>query len=117
MTYKVTCHCGSVELAVDFPDGSSVAKRCNCSICQRKGAVMVYTARENLTVVRGADVLSTYTFHSGVAQHYFCSKCGIYTHHVPRINPKMFGINAGCIEGLEIDEVELIDGQNHPMDR
>lgn len=119
-TYKATCHCGAVELKVDFPDGLGDLKRCNCSICRRKGAVMAYTAKENLEVVKGADKLSTYSFHTHAAQHYFCSVCGIYTHHVPRINPDIFGINVGCIEGVDMDalgEVTMNDGINHPMDR
>ncbi len=118
--YKATCHCGAVELAVLFPDGLTGLKQCNCSICRRKGAVMAYTPKENLEVVRGADKLSTYTFHTNTAQHYFCSVCGIYTHHIPRINPALFGINVGCIEGIDLDdlaEIQQSDGNNHPLDQ
>jgi hypothetical protein len=118
--YKATCHCGAVELKVSFPDGMGDLKRCNCSICRRKGAVMAYTAKENLEVVKGADKLSTYSFHTHAAQHYFCSVCGIYTHHVPRINPDVFGVNVGCIEGVDMDalgEIAVNDGINHPMDQ
>ncbi len=119
MTYKVTCHCGAVELAVDFPDGLTNLKRCNCSICRRKGAIMAYAAGENVTLVKGEDVLSTYSFHTRAAQHHFCSVCGIYTHHRPRFDPALVGINTGCIEGITPEDVadyELLDGVNHPMD-
>lgn len=81
---------------------------------------MAYTGKENLEVVKGADNLSTYSFHTHAAQHYFCSTCGIYTHHVPRINPDLFGVNVGCIEGVDMDalgEIAVNDGNNHPMDQ
>jgi len=116
--HTASCHCGAVELAVEFPDGISAGKRCNCSICRRKGAVMVYTAAANVKVTRGAENLSTYSFHSHTAQHYFCKTCGIYTHHRARFDPEVCGINAGCIEGLDIDTLTLTlsDGTNHPSD-
>ena len=116
---KATCHCGAVELAVDFPDGLGDLKRCNCSICRRKGAVMAYTAVENLRVVKGADKLSVYSFHTHTAKHYFCSVCGIYTHHQARIDPGKYGVNTGCLEGLPpeaLENVLLSDGINHPLD-
>ena len=81
---------------------------------------MAYTGKDDLEVVKGADKLSTHTFHTHAAQHYFCSACGIYTHHVPRINPEMFGVNVGCIEGVDMDalgEIAVNDGINHPMDQ
>ncbi|MGE4611102.1 MAG: GFA family protein [Paracoccaceae bacterium] len=120
MECTAVCHCGAVELKVLFPDGLVDLKRCNCSICRRKGAVMAYTSKENLEVLKGSDKLSTYSFHTHAAQHYFCSVCGIYTHHVPRINPAMFGINVGCIVGVDMDalgEIPVNDGVNHPMDK
>jgi len=36
-----------------------------------------------------------------VAKHYFCSVCGIYTHHNPRSNPSMTGFNLGCIDDID----------------
>ena len=81
---------------------------------------MAYTGKDNLEVVKGADTLSTYSFHTHAAQHYFCSNCGIYTHHVPRINPDMFGVNVGCMEGVDMDalgDIVVNDGINHPLDQ
>ena len=118
-THKATCHCGAVELAVNFPDGLTGLKQCNCSICRRKGAIMAFTAKENLEVIKGEDKLSLYTYHTHAATHYFCSVSGIYTHHSPRSNPNVYGVNVGCIEGVDMDnlgEIQHIDGMNHPMD-
>ena len=46
--------------------------------------------------------------------------CGIYTHNNPRINPAMTGFNLGCIENIDtfkFNDVLIIDGQNHPLDK
>lgn len=35
-----TCHCGGVEFEVELANGFENVRRCNCSICSRKDAVM-----------------------------------------------------------------------------
>lgn len=118
--HRATCHCGAVELEIDLPDGISIPRRCNCSICRRKGALMALVPLEALRVVKGADQLKLYTFHSHTAKHYFCGNCGIYTHHQTRSNPNLYDFNVGCLEGVNpflIEEVTLSDGINHPSDR
>ncbi len=116
---KATCHCGAVELEVTLSDGLRTARRCDCSFCVRRGAVAVSVALEDLRVVRGQEMLSHYSFNTHTAQHFFCSKCGIYTHHQRRSNPNQFGINAANLEGVtirDLDPVPWVDGRNHPAD-
>ena len=118
---KLICHCEKVELEVNIPDGGfKKLMRCNCSLCKKKGAIMTPISREELKVVKGEDVLKLYQYHTKVAKHYFCSNCGIYTHHVMRSNPNMYGINVACLEGVrpfELDNVVINDGENHPLDK
>ena len=69
---------------------------------------------------QGADKLATYRFNTGVAEHHFCTSCGIYTHHKRRSNPDQLGINVACLAGLspfDFPEVTVMDGENHPSDR
>lgn len=118
--HKATCHCGMVVLELDLHDGLVEAKRCNCSICRRKGAVMAYVPLSSLRVVSGAEHLALYQFNSGVAKHYFCSNCGIYTHHQTRSNPNVYGFNIGCLEGVnpfDLDNIPVSDGINHEADQ
>ncbi len=118
--HRSTCHCGSVELEVDLPDGIVDPRRCDCSICRRKGAVVASVPLSAVKIVKGEDVLSLYQFDTKEAKHYFCSICGIYTHHKRRSNPHQFGINIGCLEGVNpflIENVPTADGINHPSDR
>ena len=117
---KLTCHCGEVEAEINVPDKLEKILRCNCSICKRKGAIMSMVKNEDFKITKGDDKLTLYEFHTKVAKHFFCSKCGIYTHHHPRSNPAMTGFNVGCVDDIEIFKLENIainDGQNHPLDK
>jgi len=118
--HKLSCHCGSIELMVDMPDGIIDPRRCDCSICRRKGSVAASVPLSAITIVKGKESLSLYQFDSKEAEHYFCSRCGIYTHHKRRSNPHQYGINVGCLEGVNpflIENVTTYDGVNHPSDQ
>ena len=118
--HKATCHCGSVELEVDLPDGIVDPHRCDCSFCRRRGAIVGAVPLSALRVVKGEEVLGLYQFGSKEAKHYFCSVCGIYTHHQRRSNPNEYSINLGCLQGVNptlIGEVPTRDGINHPSDQ
>ncbi|PSV49216.1 GFA family protein [Photobacterium indicum] len=114
------CHCGAVKFTVKLPNGLEKLRRCDCSMCRRKGAIVASVTLSNLTITAGEDVLRLYQFNTHTAKHYFCSNCGIYTHHQRRSDPTEFGINVGCLDGInpyELGEVPVSDGVNHPADR
>ena len=117
---KLTCHCGTIEAEIKIVGNFEKTLRCNCSLCKRKGALMSMVKSENFKIVKGADKLKLYQFHTKVAKHYFCSECGIYTHHNPRSNPAMTGFNLGCIDQIntfDLKNITVNDGQNHPLDK
>ena len=114
------CHCGVVEAEIKAPENFERILRCNCSLCKRKGAVMSMVKNEDFKITKGTDKLKIYQFHTKVAKHYFCSICGIYTHHNPRSNPAMTGFNLGCIDEINtfgLDSIAVNDGLNHPLDK
>ena len=118
--HKGSCHCGGVEFVVHLPNGIEDPRRCNCSMCRRKGAIAAYVPLSALQITQGADKLSLYQFNTMTAKHYFCSICGIYTHHQTRANPELYGFNLACLEGVnpfDLGEVRVNDGINHPSDR
>ena len=118
--HRLTCHCGAVELAVTLADGLKTARRCDCSICRRRGAVVVSAPLGGLIILKGADKLTLYQFNTRTAKHYFCSVCGIYTHHQRRSNPNEYGVNAACLTGVnprDLGPVRWADGVNHPSDK
>ena len=113
------CHCGLIEAEIKIKEFEKVL-RCNCSLCKRKGAIMSMVKNEDFEIIKGEDKLSIYQFHTHVAKHFFCSNCGIYTHHNPRSNPAMTGFNLGCVENVDIfkiKNVDVNDGLNHPLDK
>ncbi|MDD2769129.1 MAG: GFA family protein [Methylococcus sp.] len=106
-TKKGSCHCGAIEFEVDLENGFENVRRCNCSLCRRKGAIIASVPIARLRVTKGADMLTLYQWNTMIAKHYFCKTCGIYTHHQRRSNPNEFGFNLACIEG--IDPFSFID--------
>ena len=107
-------------LELDLPNGIVNPRRCDCSICRRKGAIVASVPLCGIRVVQGEDVLKLYQFGTKTAKHYFCSQCGIYTHHQRRSNSEQYGYNVGCLEGVnpfDIAAVPTNDGVNHPADR
>ena len=117
---KLRCHCGAIEAEINIAKKLERTIRCNCSLCKRKGSVMSLVKNENFKIIKGAEKLSIYQFHTKVAKHYFCSICGIYTHHNPRSNPAMTGFNLGCVDEVDtfsLTDILVNDGINHPLDK
>ena len=117
---ELSCHCGAVVLDVTLADPQEEARRCDCSYCRRRAAATLTVREEDLRIVRGEDVLTRYRFHSETAEHFFCSICGIYTHHRRRIDPRVFGVNFGALAGVTPEALRVtgwVDGINHPSDR
>jgi len=118
--HRASCHCGAVVLELDLPNGIVDPRHCDCSLCRRKSAVMASVPLSGIKIVQGENVLRLYQFNTLTAKHYFCSVCGIYTHHQRRSNPEQYGYNVGCLEGVNpflIENVPTNDGVNHPADR
>ena len=95
-------------------------RRCDCSICRMRGAIAASVELEDLKIISGEDKLTLYQFNTLTAKHYFCSICGIYTHHQRRSNPTEFGFNVACLEGVNpynLGDIPIMDGINHPADR
>ena len=117
---KLTCHCGGVEIEVSLPNGLKNLVRCNCSMCKKRSAVMAMVGLNDLKVIKGKELLKLYQFHTKAAKHYFCSVCGIYTHHNPRRDPNAYVFNVACLENVnpyDLKDISLVDGANHPLDK
>src|SRR5262245_3743932 len=94
------CHCRAVKFRVKLSNGLRSARRCNCTICSMRGAVALTAPVGGIEITQGADKLTLYRFNTMTAQHFFCSVCGVYTHHQRRSNTQEYGVNAACLEGL-----------------
>jgi len=113
------CHCGAVRFHVRLKDGLRSARRCSCSYCRMRGAIAVSAQLADFDILAGEDALCRYRFNTGTARHYFCGTCGIYTHHQRRSNPREYGVNVACLEGIspfDFAQVIVNDGVAHPSD-
>jgi hypothetical protein len=112
--HKGSCHCGKVAFEVET-DLDQVIE-CNCSHCRRKGYLLTFVPRGALTVTRGEDDLSTYTFNTHTIQHRFCDTCGCATFGEGK-NPNgeaTAAVNVRCLEDVELSELKPVpvDGRN-----
>lgn len=105
------CHCGRVQFEVYLPTKPTVVE-CRCSICVKSGYLHLIVHQSRFRLLEGAEVLTTYTFNTGIAKHLFCRVCGIKSFYVPRSHPDSYSVNARCIDTLTIDDalVERFDG-------
>jgi len=112
-THRGGCHCGRVKFEVDAP-ANIEATRCNCSICNMCGFLHLFVAHKDFRLLSGENSLTTYTFNTGVAQHSFCSICGVKSFYVPRSHPDGLSINVNCLDRSGIGSVEetRFDGEN-----
>ena len=113
ITHKGGCHCGAVQFEVRAPACLKV-QRCNCSMCAMTGFEHLIVPAADFTLLSGADLLSTYTFNTGVARHLFCRRCGIKSFYVPRSNPDGYSVSLRCLAPGTVAQVEYedFDGQN-----
>ena len=113
-----SCHCGAVQFEVTLAAGLQNLRRCNCSLCRRKGAIIASVPLAGLQITKGADMLTLYQWNSKTAKHYFCKVCGIYTHHQRRSNPHEFGFNVACLAGVDpfaLGHVPVGDGAGQSL--
>ena len=112
-THKGGCHCGRVQFEVEAP-AAIQADQCNCSICRMTGYLHLIVPRSDFRLLNGEDDIETYTFNTGVAQHYFCRHCGIKSFYVPRSHPDGISVNTNCLQPGSIESITVtpFDGVN-----
>ena len=103
--YQGSCHCGAVRYTVDAEPVELTV--CDCSLCRRRNALMMAVPVAALTVLVGQEALTLYRWNTGVARHFFCGVCGIYTFHQKRSAPDHYGVNVFCLEGFDPSSVPV----------
>jgi hypothetical protein len=112
--YAGGCQCGAVRYEVDCSLDDPVA--CNCSRCQKLGAILVFAPREAFRLLKGEDALSEYRFNHKVIQHLFCRTCGIESFAYGEMpdGTRMVAVNVNCLDGVEPRALSprLVDGRS-----
>lgn len=105
-THHGGCHCGRVRFAVMAP-AAITAYECNCSICRMTAYLHLIVRKSDFRLECGEDELTTYTFNTGIARHYFCRHCGIKPFYVPRSNPDGISVNVRCLDPATVSSTRL----------
>jgi hypothetical protein len=114
MKYKASCHCG--KIALEFDGEMQEALACNCSMCQRKGSLLWFMPRPQVTLLTPEEAASEYLFNKHLIHHRFCPTCGIHPYAVgtDRQGRDMIAVNVRCIEDIDLSTVPVkhIDGRS-----
>lgn len=110
--HKGGCHCGAIRFQVTVREMKAVD--CNCSVCMKKGFIHLIVPKIDFQLLKGADILSTYTFNTHQARHVFCRICGVHSFYHPRSHPNGIDVNIRCLDDVLLGqwEIEHFDGQN-----
>ena len=106
ITHSGGCHCGRVRFEVQAPAEIEVLD-CNCSICTKTGYLHLIVPADRFKLVSGREALSTYTFNTHIAKHFFCSTCGVKSFYVPRSHPDGISVNVRCIDSDTIESMSV----------
>jgi hypothetical protein len=105
-THTGGCHCGRVRFEVIAPAKLVVAD-CNCSICTKYGYLHLIVPADRFKLISGREALSTYSFNTRVAKHFFCSTCGVKSFYIPRSHPDGISVNARCIDSDTVESMSV----------
>ncbi len=102
MSYRGGCHCGRIAFTVQGAPGELM--ECNCSICTKRGSLLWFVPREELSLHTPEADLSTYTFNTGRIQHRFCNVCGCapFAESTDAKGRPMAAVNARCLDGIDL---------------
>ena len=107
------CHCGRVRFRAELD--LAQLSHCSCSICAKKGMLHLATDLTSFSLLCGKRALKSYTFGTGVAQHTFCSDCGMHPFYIPRSQPHRVIVNARClddVDGPSLTPTRFFDGRH-----
>lgn len=106
-TYTGGCHCGKVRYQVATSLDPILA--CNCSICQKRGALWTYVGLQAFNLLSGEDAMTDYQFNTRSIHHLFCSTCGVSSFARGRSadGQEGIGINVRCLDGVDIARLKL----------
>ncbi len=105
-THTGGCHCGRVRFEVDAPARLEVLQ-CDCSICSKCGYLHLIVSEDRFKLLQGSDFLTSYTFNTGTAKHYFCSVCGIKSFYKPRSHPHGISVNVHCLDAGSVESISI----------
>ena len=104
--YTGGCHCGEVRFEVTADITGVVS--CNCSICQKRGALWVFVPAESFALRAGWEDLRDYQFGKKSIHHEFCGQCGVgaFSRGTSPDGTSMVAVNVRCLDDVDIAALE-----------
>jgi hypothetical protein len=113
-TYTGGCHCGKVRYEVK--SALEPVLKCNCSICQKRGALLTFVPAPQFTLLSGEDDLTDYQFNKKIVHHLFCHHCGIgsFARGLAPDGSAMVAINVRCLDDVDLNALTPVpfDGKS-----
>ena len=108
-----SCHCQKVQYKIITPKEIKLIY-CNCSICVIEDYKHLIIDKIKFELITGKNNVTTYSFNTHNAKHYFCKHCGIKSFYIPRSHPNSISINFRCIKNnkLKIKKIIKFKGKN-----
>jgi hypothetical protein len=123
-TYSASCHCGAVRFEADL-DLAKGTVRCNCSLCAKARAWLVFAPGGQLRPGPGADTQAHYQWTPPGKPHpflhyHFCGTCGVRTYghaEMESMGGLFYAVNVAALDGVDIDElaaapIQYVDGRH-----
>ena len=113
-THRGGCHCGKVlyEVTTDLAQVLS----CNCSICQKRGALLTFVGTSEFKLLSGEGDLTDYQFNKKIIHHLFCRTCGVgsFARGIGPDGKKMVAINVRCLDDVDLGALKptAFDGKS-----
>ena len=76
------------------------------------GFIHIIVPHGDFTLESGGDLLTSYRFGTGAAEHLFCGRCGVKSFYQPRSHPEAWSVNASCLDAPVELLVDFFDGEN-----
>jgi hypothetical protein len=106
---EAVCDCGAVRLQVS--KAPAEVNDCQCSWCQRLGALWAYYLKDEVRLVCEPDATSIYLRGPRGLEFHSCKVCGLTTHwvNVDRTRPRM-GLNARLLPRAVRAQARVVQG-------
>lgn len=113
-TYTGGCHCGKVRFDVKADIQEVIS--CNCSICQKTGALLAFVSADQFQIESGEEALNDYQFAKKRIHHRFCTTCGVrsFANGTRPDGQAMIAVNVRCLDGIDLKPLKIkeIDGKS-----
>ncbi len=114
MKHQGSCHCGRIAFEVEAD--ISEALQCNCSHCSRKGYLLTFLPKAQVSLKTPESNLSTYQFNKHRIAHHFCGSCGCapLAFGTDSQGREIAAVNVRCLPDLDLSglKVKNVDGKS-----